>query len=173
MLHRINGNSLTDSCNFYSDGAKIQKGEKKARKVLAKLGMKNLQGTTRVTLRKKDGYIFVINNPTVMRSGEDGNSFAVFGEIQIDDPNARMQMQKAQEMAAQAKAAAAATGAAAKDATPKDSGAGDGEAVDETGVSAEHIGMVMEHVQCSRAEAVKALKENNNDMVSAVMSLTK
>lgn len=149
----------------------MMKGEKKARKTLAKLGMKTLSGITRVTLRKKDGYIFVINNPTVMRSGEDGNSFAVFGEIQIDDPNARLQMQKAQEMQAQAKAAAAASGAAKADA-PKDTGADAGEAVDETGVSAEHITMVMEHTHCSRAEAVRALKESNNDMVSAVMSLT-
>lgn len=137
--------------------------------------MKNLSGVTRVALRKKDGMIFFINNPTVMRSGDDGNSFVVFGEIQIDDPNARSQMAKAQEMQAQAAAAAkaaAASGAGKKADAPKAAAGGD-EAVDESGVSAEHINMVMEHVQCTRAEAVKALKENNNDMVSAVMSLTK
>ena len=69
-------------CNFFlTDGPKLGKGEKKARKTLTKLGMKSLQGVTRVTLKKKDGIIFVINNPTVMRSGEDGNTFTVFGEI--------------------------------------------------------------------------------------------
>ena len=85
----------------------MQKGEKKARKALSKLGMKGLNGITRVTIRKKDGFIFVINNPTVLRSGDDGNSFAVFGEIQVDDPGARLQMQRAKEMQAAAQASAA------------------------------------------------------------------
>ena len=78
----------------------MQKGERKARKALAKVGMKSLAGVTRVTIKKKDGIVFVINNPTVMRSGEDGNQFAVFGEITIDDPTNRMNMQKAQAMQA-------------------------------------------------------------------------
>merc|ERR1712012_206775 len=81
-------------------GAPMQKGERKARKALAKVGMKSLAGVTRVTIKKKDGIVFVINNPTVMRSGEDGNQFAVFGEITIDDPVNRVNMQKAQAMQA-------------------------------------------------------------------------
>lgn len=136
--------------------------------------MKSLQGVTRVTLKKKDGIIFVINNPTVMRSGEDGNTFAVFGEIQIDDPQSRLNLEKAQQMAAQAQAAAAAKGGDAKAEPAKSTpAAADDEQVDAEGVSEEHINMVMEHSHCTRAEAVKALKDNNNDMVSAVMSLTK
>ena len=159
------------------DGQKISKQEKKARKTLTKLGMKSLSGVTRVTLKKKDGIIFVINNPTVMRSGEDGNTFTVFGEIQIDDPTQRLNMAKAQEMQAQAQAAAAsaaAAGGAAGKAEPAkvEAAGGDGDE-DTEGVSPQHINMVMEHSNCSRAEAIKALKENNDDMVSAVMSLTK
>ena len=140
--------------------------------------MKNLQGVTRVTLKKKDGLIFVINNPTVMRSGDDGNTYTVFGEIQIDDPNQRLNMAKAQEMrqaAAEAQAAAASGAAGKTEAAKTDAGVaatGDGEE-DTEGVSANHINMVMEHSNCTRAEAIKALKENNDDMVSAVMSLTK
>lgn len=159
------------------DGSKLSKGEKKARKTLTKLGMKSLQGVTRVTLKKKDGIIFVINNPTVMRSGDDGNTFTVFGEIQIDDPTQRLNMAKAQEMQAQAQAAAAAAGAAGgaggkAEPAKVESAGGDGDE-DTEGVSPQHINMVMEHSNCSRAEAIKALKENNDDMVSAVMSLTK
>ena len=139
--------------------------------------MKSLSGVTRVTIKKKDGIIFVINNPTVMRSGEDGNTFAVFGEISIDDPTNRMNMQKAQEMqAAQAQAMAAAAAGAGKVEPAKAAaaaGAAGDDKVDAEGVSEEHIGMVMEHSHCTRAEAIKALKENDNDMVSAVMSLTK
>ena len=147
----------------------MQKGERKARKALSKVGMKDVAGITRVTIKKKDGIVFVINNPTVMRSGEDGQSFAVFGEITIDDPVNRMNMAKAQEM----QAAAAAKAGAAKASEPKAAAAGDDENVDAEGVSEESIGMVIDHVHCTRAEAIKALKENNNDMVSAVMSLTK
>ena len=136
--------------------------------------MKSMAGVTRVTLKKKDGIIFVINNPTVMRSGEDGSTFAVFGEIQIDDPTSRLNMQKAQEMAAQAQAQATAASAdkSAKPEATKAAAAGDDEAVDAEGVSEEHINMVIDHVNCNRATAIKALKEHNNDMVSAVMSLT-
>lgn len=152
----------------------MQKGEKKARKSLSKLGMKNLDGVTRVTLRKKDGFIFVINNPTVLRSGEDGNSFVVFGEIQVDDPGARLQMQRAKEMQAAAQAAAAGgavkQGEAAADskATPADDAN-----VSADGANEEHIKLIMDHSQCTRSAAIKALKDNDNDMVNAVMSLTK
>ena len=146
------------------------KGERKARKALAKAGMKDVSGITRVTLKKKDGIVFVINNPTVMRSGEDGSSYVVFGEITIDDPVNRMNMAKAQEMQAQA---ASAKAGAQKAAEAKTAAAADDEKVDAEGVSEESIGMVIDHVHCSRAEAIKALKENNNDMVSAVMALTK
>ena len=85
-------------------------------------------------------------------------------------------MAKAQEMQAQAQAAAAsaaaAGGAAGKAEPAKADAAADGDE-DTEGVSPQHINMVMEHSNCSRAEAIKALKENNDDMVSAVMSLTK
>ena len=39
-----------------------------------KLGMKQFAGITRVTLRKRDGYIFVINDPEVLKSADGGNS---------------------------------------------------------------------------------------------------
>ena len=68
------------------EGPKLNRGEKKARKALMKLGMKQFAGITRVTLRKRDGYIFVINEPEVLKSAEGGNSFVCFGEIKVDDP---------------------------------------------------------------------------------------
>merc|ERR1711990_1272867 len=68
------------------EGPKLNRGEKKCRKALMKLGMKQFAGITRVTLRKRDGYIFVINEPEVLKSAEGGNSFVCFGEIKVDDP---------------------------------------------------------------------------------------
>ncbi len=65
----------------------LNRGEKKCRKALLKMGMKQLTGITRVALRKRDGPIFVINNPDVLKSTENAQSFAIFGELRMEDPN--------------------------------------------------------------------------------------
>jgi len=52
------------------------------------------------------------------------------------------------------------------------SAAGDDEVVDETGVEAKDIELVMAQGNVSRARAVKALKANNGDIVNAIMALT-
>jgi len=44
--------------------------------------------------------------------------------------------------------------------------------VDETGVEPKDIELVMSQAACSRAKAVKALKENDGDLVNSIMSLT-
>ena len=77
----------------------MNRGEKKCRKTLLKLGMKDFHGVTRVTLKKRDGMIFVINDPQVLRSEGDGNSFAVLGELRLDDPSQRMQQAEASKYA--------------------------------------------------------------------------
>ena len=43
---------------------------------------------------------------------------------------------------------------------------------DEEGVEAKDIELVMSQAGCTRAKAVKALKENDLDLVNAIMSLT-
>lgn len=43
------------------------------------------------------------------------------------------------------------------------------EAVDETGVEAKDIELVMSQANCGRAAAVRALKKNNGDIVNAIM----
>jgi nascent polypeptide-associated complex subunit alpha len=45
-------------------------------------------------------------------------------------------------------------------------------AVDESGVAAKDIELVISQAGCTRAKAVKALKENDGDLVNAIMSLT-
>ena len=46
------------------------------------------------------------------------------------------------------------------------------EDVDMTNVDAKHVELVVEHARCSKAEAVKALKNNENDIVNAIIDLT-
>merc|ERR1712050_364227 len=81
------------------EGPKLNRGEKKCRKALMKLGMKQFSGITRVTMRSRDGGIFVINEPEVLRSTDgDGNSFVCFGQIEVDSPEKRMMEQQMKAM---------------------------------------------------------------------------
>ena len=149
------------------------RGEKKCRKALLKIGMKAFPGVTRVTLRKRDGLIFSVNDPEVLRSEGDGKSFAVFGELKLEDANARMQQAEAKKFADAQNAAAAAQAQAASSSKAGAKAADDSAPLSEEGVTANHIDMVMEHTQCSRNEAIAALRETNDDMIQAVMHLTK
>ena len=48
----------------------------------------------------------------------------------------------------------------------------DSVALPEDGLTVQHIDMVMQHANCSRNKAIRALREANDDMVAAVMKLT-
>jgi nascent polypeptide-associated complex subunit alpha len=48
----------------------------------------------------------------------------------------------------------------------------DGEEVDDTGLEAKDIELVMAQANVSRKKAVKALKENDNDLVNSIMALS-
>lgn len=48
----------------------------------------------------------------------------------------------------------------------------DDEEVDDSGLEAKDIELVMTQASVSRKKAVKALKENNNDIVNSIMALS-
>ena len=56
--------------------------------------------------------------------------------------------------------------------TVEDAGDDADDAVDDSGVEAKDIELVMSQASCSRTKAVAALKENDGDLVNAIMSLT-
>ena len=149
-------------------GKKLNRGEKKCRKSLLKLGMKQLNGITRVTLRKRDGLIFVINDPEVLKSGSNESSYAIFGELKLEDPNNRLTKSEADKFKEQTASVKAATAAPAK---KDDSAEDDGVPLSEEGLTPNHIDMVMQHAGCKRNAAIKALRETKDDMVTAVMNL--
>ena len=150
------------------NGKKLNRGEKKCRKSLLKLGMKALTGITRVTLRKRDGLIFVIDNPEVLKSGSNESSYAIFGELKLDDPNSRVP--KVPEGFKKPTVAATTAPTQKKDEDKKTED--DGAPLSEEGLTPNHIDMVMQHANCKRNDAIKALRETNDDMVTAVMKLT-
>lgn len=137
-----------------------------------KIGLKQFVGVTRVTLRKRDGLIFVVNDPEVLRA-DDGKSFAVFGELKLEDPNTRLQQSEAKKFAENQLAAAQAQAAAKAQAPKKEEAKGSDEApLSEEGLTPSHIDMVIDHTQCSRNDAIRTLRETNDDMINAVMKLT-
>lgn len=132
--------------------------------------MKQLTGITRVTLKKRDGLIFVINDPEVLKSGTNDNSYAVFGELKIEDPSSRLTQTEAKKFGEKEVAKAPVEGEAEKkeEKKPEEEGA----PLSEEGLTANHIDMVMQHTNCTRNAAIKALRETNDDMIAAVMKLT-
>jgi nascent polypeptide-associated complex subunit alpha len=144
-----------------ADGHDVSKAEKKARKTMQKLGLEQLDDVQRVTFRKGKQAMFVINSPDVFHSpGSD--SYVIFGEAKTEDLAAQ---------AAQFKNAFKAEAPAAGAAMPTLEEVEEGD-VDETGVEAKDIELVMTQANVSRAKAVTALKANPGDIVSAIMDLT-
>jgi len=149
------------------DGAaKINRSEKKSRKAVQKLGMKQVPGIVRVTVKKSKNILFVISKPDVHKA-PSSDTYVVFGEAKIEDLGAQAQASAAQSVTQDM------GGVAAKeDSSPAIEEAGDDGDVDETGIEPKDIELVVAQAQCSRAKAVAALKSNNNDIVEAIMQLS-
>jgi len=162
------GGSITDE----TGKSKQSRGEKKARKIMSKLGLKQVTGVSRVTIRKSKNILFVINKADVYKNPAS-DTYIVFGEAKIEDLSQQAQMQAAEKFKAAEVPAPnemGASGTTGPAAIPEEEE--DGEEVDETGVEAKDVELVMSQANVSRAKAVKALKDNNNDIVNAIMDLT-
>ncbi len=143
--------------------------EKKSRKAIQKLGLRPVPGIVRMSVKKSNQVLFVITNPDVHKH-PTADTYVIFGEAKTEDQN---QMAAAAQQAAQQQAAmAAASQQAPGPLDPVSEEPAGGEAVDEDGVEGKDIDLVMSQAGCSRAKAVKALKESDNDLVNAIMSLT-
>jgi len=156
--------------------AKQSRGEKKARKIMSKLGLKQVTGVSRVTIRKSKNILFVINKPDVYKNPAS-DTYIVFGEAKIEDLSQQAQIDAAKkfnaaeapqpsEMGAQGTTGAVPGG---QPAIPEDD---EDEEIDEEGVEGNDIDLVMSQANVSRSKAVKALKNNSNDVVNAIMELT-
>merc|ERR1711963_103638 len=162
-------NADTNAAAGADDGegkGKQSRGEKKARKTLSKLGLKQVAGVTRVTIRKSKNILFVVNNPDVYKN-PNGDTYVVFGEAKIEDMSQQAQMEAASKFRGGDDTAPAPSKPAIPEADEDDD-----EAVDETGVEAKDIELVMSQANVSRKRAVNALKNNDNDIVNAIMELT-
>ena len=108
---------------------------------------------------------------------------SIFGEAKIEDLNSQAQANAASQLAAaeaqgggdhaghshDALGKGKAVEAAAKKEEEDDD---DDEEVDDTGVEPKDIELVMAQASVSRKKAIKALKDNDNDIVNSIMALS-
>ncbi|XP_074653080.1 nascent polypeptide-associated complex subunit alpha-like [Tubulanus polymorphus] len=151
--------------------AKQSRSEKKARKAMSKLGLKVVFGVTRVTIRKSKNILFVINKPDVFKSPAS-DTYIVFGEAKIEDLSQQAQVQAAEKFKAPDGGFGSASGDGVQNATSQPTQEESDEEVDATGVEEKDIDLVMSQANVSKNRAIKALKNNNNDIVNAIMELT-
>ncbi|CAJ1016275.1 NAC domain containing protein, putative [Leishmania lindenbergi] len=144
------------------------KQSKRYAKAMVKMGLKPELNITKVNIRKVGSLSFAMVQPEVYRF-PGTNTFVIFGEAQLEDTSALAQ--EAAARAAVSGAAAASSDAAASvsaaeedDDDDDDVGAGD---LDE-----KEINVVMSQANVSRKKAIKALKNNNGDIVNTIMELT-
>jgi len=152
--------------------------EKKARKSIAKLGLKQVPGITRVVIKKSKTMLFAINKPEVFQNA-NSDTYVVFGEAKVEDLGANQQYQAAKQLEKAQQEAAARQAAAAVTQTAKpteliedDVEEVDDAEVDTDGLEDKDIDLVIQQASCSKAKAVKSLRNNNGDIVNAIMELT-
>jgi nascent polypeptide-associated complex subunit alpha len=153
-----------------SEAKQQNRSEKKSRKAMQKLGMRPVPGVIRVTVKKSKNVLFVISKPDVFKS-PTADTYVVFGEAKSEDLTGASQAAAAQKFRQPASAAEIPL-SSADETVEMPAVIEEEEELDETGVEAKDIELVMSQAGCSRAKAVKALKENDNDLVNSIMSLT-
>ncbi|GAA5984436.1 hypothetical protein JCM5350_003360 [Sporobolomyces pararoseus] len=178
-------NDLTNS-SLNEQATHIKGPELKARKALSKLGLKKIDGVSRVVMKRPKGVLFAISNPEVFKSpgsecyivfGEGKNEDAVAGfpPIQpvqpqqggsggastVDESKSR-QAAEAARQAKQAKALAEARGEKQPESTTSS-----------TEVSEDDINLVVSQANCSREKAIQAIQSADGDIVQAIMDATK
>ncbi|XP_039593588.1 uncharacterized protein nacad [Polypterus senegalus] len=149
--------------------AKQSRSEKKARKAMSKLGLRQVHGVTRITIRKSKNILFVITKPDVFKSPAS-DIYIVFGEAKIEDLSQQVHKAAAEKFKVPIEHSPLITETTPTLTIKEESE--DEEELDETGLEVRDIELVMAQANVSRAKAVKALRHNKNDIVNAIMELT-
>ncbi|CAD7680469.1 unnamed protein product [Nyctereutes procyonoides] len=150
--------------------AKQSRSEKKARKAMSKLGLRQIQGVTRITIQKSKNILFVIAKPDVFKSPAS-DTYVVFGEAKIEDLSQQVHRAAAEKFKVPTEPSAL-----VPESTPgplrrpeEEEEEEEEEEVDEAGLELRDIELVMAQANVSRARAVRALRDNQSDIVNAIM----
>ncbi|XP_051020893.1 NAC-alpha domain-containing protein 1 [Acomys russatus] len=153
--------------------AKQSRSEKKARKAMSKLGLRQIQGVTRITIQKSKNILFVIAKPDVFKSPAS-DTYVVFGEAKIEDLSQQVHKAAAEKFKVPSESSALVPELAPgpRGRTECEEQEEEDEEVEEAGLEPRDIELVMAQANVSRAKAVRALKDNHSDIVNAIMELT-
>ena len=154
------------------DDPKSNRGEKKFKKAMTKMGLKPVGGINRVTIKKGKSFCLSIDDPDVWKTPGNENSYIIFGKPNMDG------LQTGQEEAGKFTekpvvpegAEETKPEAASEEAKPEAEAEED---LNDEGLSQDNIKMVMEYTSCTRGTAIRVLRETGDDSVNAIMKLTK
>uniref|UniRef100_A0A8C9ET93 NAC-A/B domain-containing protein n=1 Tax=Pavo cristatus TaxID=9049 RepID=A0A8C9ET93_PAVCR len=133
---------------------------------MSKLGLRQIHGVTRITIRKSKNILFVITKPDVFKSPAS-DIYIVFGEAKIEDLSQQVHKAAAEKFKVPMEHSPLITETAPALTIKEESE--EEEEVDETGLEVRDIELVMAQANVSRPKAVRALRHNNNDIVNAIM----
>jgi len=156
---------------------KLNKNEKKARKAIGKLGLKPVPGINRVTMKKGSDILFIINNPEIFKTATT-DTYVIFGDAKIENLSNNQLASKVKEVVENAETQPetqeekTVVPAAVTTEAPKVQIVDDEVALDETGLEAKDIELLMAQTSVSRARAVRELRATNGDLVTAIMNAT-
>uniref|UniRef100_H2QUJ1 NAC alpha domain containing n=1 Tax=Pan troglodytes TaxID=9598 RepID=H2QUJ1_PANTR len=150
--------------------AKQSRSEKKARKAMSKLGLRQIQGVTRITIQKSKNILFVIAKPDVFKSPAS-DTYVVFGEAKIEDLSQQVHKAAAEKFKMPSEPSALVPESAPRPRVRLEckEEEEEEEEVDEAGLELRDIELVMAQANVSRAKAVRALRDNHSDIVNAIM----
>merc|ERR1739845_98199 len=145
---------------------KASRGEKKFKKSLVKMGLKQVTGINRVTLKTSKNFVLYIEDPDILKSGD--NAYVIFGECKMFDYGQNFAADKASSF--QKPEEAKQTETTTAEVKPEVKVEEEGEEGDEEqgDIPEESINTLMEYANCSRAKAIKGLKKTNGDVVEAI-----
>merc|ERR1719152_800562 len=89
-----NGDVQDGDDNEETKKGKASRGEKKFKKSLVKMGMKQVEGVNRVTLKTTKNFVLYIDDPDILKSTE--SAYVIFGEAKFLDFTGNLANDKAQ-----------------------------------------------------------------------------
>ncbi|GAW81812.1 nascent polypeptide associated complex alpha chain [Plasmodium gonderi] len=149
---------------------KMSKGERRARKMLVKLGLKPVSNVHKVIIKKSEKMIFAVSNVEVYQV-EGTESYVIFGDAKTDDITNSINsllpdsLQKDSDMLDEQEVNFEEPEKMEQKVEDLDEGKiGD--------VSTDDIELIMSQTKCTRERAIEVLKKNNNDLVESIMELS-
>jgi len=142
--------------------------ERKARRLLAKFGLKQVSKIERVTFRRGRS-IFAIPSPIVYKTAL--GSYVVFGDMHVEDSNLQSQMNASERLAAEAEEEGEEEEEEEYSEDHEDQEEEEN-SCDMSGVDKKDVDIVVGQTGVSVEKAVEALKKNDNDIVNTIMELT-